>query len=169
MAVRDLMPWHHHDDALTHRRSYDSPFLTLQKNMNRLFERFPWGLGTDSFLDAPSSTTPFVPSLDISQDDNTIRIQAEMPGMDEKDIHVSLDDGVLVLEGEKKEHHEEEKNDRCFSECCYGHFHREVALPADVDEDNVEAAFSKGVLTITLPKSAEARTRHKPIEVKSTP
>ena len=102
------------------------------------------------------------PSLEVSRTDKEVRITAEVPGVTEKDVELLVEDGVLTLRGEKKS--ETEDKDRGYSERCYGRFERRIALPAGVDEENARAEFRDGVLTVTLPRSAEAeRGRRIPI------
>jgi len=140
-----------------------SPFLSLHREMNRLFDdvfrgeasRLP-GLGA-------GSTSGRWPSVEVSETDKEIRITAEVPGMSEKDIEVTLNDGVLTLRGEKRS--EIEDKDRHFSERFYGRFERHIAVGFDVQEDKIDAAFKNGVLTVSLPKSAKAQSKVKRIAV----
>jgi len=108
-----------------------------------------------------------VPPVDINDRGNAYEISAELPGMDEKDIEVKLSGGSLTLRGEKKEAHEARKKDNYVAERYYGTFQRSFALPKEVDAERIEATFSKGVLTLTLPKKAEALAEEKTIEIKA--
>ncbi|TGQ07482.1 Hsp20/alpha crystallin family protein, partial [Mesorhizobium sp. M00.F.Ca.ET.217.01.1.1] len=101
------------------------------------------------------------PSVEISDSETEIHVTAEIPGMDEKDIEVLLDDGVLTLRGEKRS--ETEDKDRHFSERFYGRFERRIPLVYEVEEDKVNAAFHNGVLSVTLPKTQRAQTKAKRI------
>jgi HSP20 family protein len=102
------------------------------------------------------------PSLEVKETENEVRIIAELPGMNEKDVELLVQDGVLTLRGEKKS--ETEDKDRGWSERCYGRFERRIALPDGVEEEGCNATFRDGVLTIAMPKSAEAsRSRRIPI------
>jgi HSP20 family protein len=92
---------------------------------------------------------------------------AELPGMDEKDIEVKVSNGTLTIKGEKKEEKEERDKDFYLSERRYGSFARSFEVPAGVDPAHIEARFAKGVLTVTLPKSPEAKQNEKKIEVKA--
>jgi HSP20 family protein len=96
------------------------------------------------------------------------KISAELPGIDAKDIDVSMSGDMLVLKGEKRQEKEETDRDYHFSERSYGSFRRSFELPSSVDRNKIAADFSKGVLTITLPKTAEAQKPAKKIEVKSS-
>ncbi len=108
-----------------------------------------------------------MPAIDLSEDEKAYKISAELPGIDAKDIDVSVTGDMLVLKGEKRQEKEEKDKNYHFSERTYGSFQRAFELPSSVDRNKVAADFSKGVLTITLPKTAEAQKPVKKIEVKS--
>jgi HSP20 family protein len=105
-------------------------------------------------------------AMDIGEDDKAYSVSAELPGLDEKNINVSVKGGALVIEGEKRQEKEEKGKDNYLSERSYGSFKRSFSLPDDVDADKVKAEFAKGVLTVTLPKTAAAQSARK-IEVKA--
>jgi len=108
----------------------------------------------------------YAPSVEVSDDDKAIKVTAELPGMSKQDVKLQIDDGMLVISGEKK-NEEEKKDDGVFrTERYYGYFQRAIPLPEDVDKENVDAEFKQGVLTVRVPKleSTKARSRH--IEVK---
>jgi len=104
----------------------------------------------------------------MSEDQKAYKISAELPGIDAKDIDLSVSDDMLVLRGEKRQEKEEKDKDYHFSERSYGSFQRSFELPSSIDRSKIAADFSKGVLTITLPKTAEAQKPVKKIEVGST-
>jgi HSP20 family protein len=108
-----------------------------------------------------------VPAVDVAESEKGYEITAELPGMDEKNIEVKLVNGTLTIKGEKQEEKEEKKKDYYLNERRFGSFERSFAVPESVDEAKIEAAFKKGVLTVTLPKKAEAQTPAKKIEVKA--
>lgn len=124
-------------------------FGSLWTEMNRLFDNFDQGF---SLVPEARAQQTWVPSLNISEREKEIRITTELPGMDEKDIEVSLNHGVLTLKGEKKVEEEDNKENYYRMERSYGSFQRSVELPVEVQEDKVNASFKKGVLTVTLPK-----------------
>jgi len=145
--------------------------------MDRLFDRFSSGFGFPSlrrmFDVEPSwrSASSFsfaTPAIDMSEDAEVYKISAELPGIDSKDIDISVSDDMLVLKGEKRQEKEEKDKNYHFTERSYGSFQRAFQLPSSVDRNKVSADFSKGVLTITLPKTAEAQKPVKKIEVKSS-
>jgi HSP20 family protein len=161
--MRDLVPWSRGRDVSA-RRAEDSPFLTLHREMNRLFDDVFRGFeltpfGSDRFFDRVGGSWP---SVEVSQTDKEIKVTAELPGLDEKDIKVELANGVLAIGGEKRT--ESEDKDRLFSERYYGRFERRIPVE-DVDEDKISAAFKNGVLTVTLPKVAQAQSKVKRIAI----
>jgi HSP20 family protein len=108
-----------------------------------------------------------MPQVDVDETAKEIRVTVELPGMEEKDLEVSLVEGALTIKGEKSEEHEEEKGDVHRSERQYGMFERTIPLPSEVDADKVQASFKKGVLKITLPKTKEAQSNRRVIPVQS--
>jgi HSP20 family protein len=98
----------------------------------------------------------------VSENDKEVRVTAELPGLEEKDVEVQLSNGVLAIKGEKRT--ETEDNDRLFSERFYGRFERRIPVD-DIDEDKVNASFGNGVLVVTLPRSAEAQRNVKRIAI----
>lgn len=149
---------------LESRWGEEEPFSGIQRRMNRLFEDFfnePFGL-------APMREfgQSFMPRVDVVEDEKEFRVTAELPGMDEKDIDLTLDREVLTIRGEKSSEINEEKGQYRRIERSFGSFERQIPLGMEVDANKVDAEFKKGVLTITLPKPAEAVSRVKKIAVK---
>jgi HSP20 family protein len=168
MSVRDLIPWGRENgtNAPTLRNGDRDPFLSLHREVNRLFDDVFRGF--DSRLPSFgrfSSLGGNWPSVEVSDGEKEIRVTAEVPGLDQKDIEVLLDDGVLTLKGEKRA--ETEDKDRQFSERFYGSFERSIPIGYEVEEDNVDARFKDGVLTVTLPKTAKAQSQAKRIQINS--
>jgi HSP20 family protein len=146
---------------------------SFRSEMDRLFDRFGFPSLRSIFDMGPawrsaSSFSFSAPPIDMSEDEKAYKITAELPGLDAKDVDVSVSGNTLVLKGEKRQEKEEKDKNYYFSERSYGSFQRAFELPASVDRDKVAADFAKGVLTITLPKTAEAQKQAKRIEVKST-
>jgi HSP20 family protein len=159
MSVRDLIPRMRARSPVVSRESAN-PLMALHQEMNRLFDDF-W---RDFDGNDASLTRSFgFPHVEVSETDRELKVEAELPGMDEKDLEVLLDNGVLTLRGEKKS--ETEDKNRRVSERYYGRFERQIPLPAEVQEDKVNASFKKGVLTVTLAKSDEAAQRIKKIPI----
>lgn len=107
------------------------------------------------------------PAVDIAETDKAYEIVAELPGIDEDDIEVKLANGGLTIKGTKQDEKEEKKKNYYLHEHHFGAFERYFAMPEGVDRDKIEASFKKGVLTVTLPKTAEARKAEKKIPVKA--
>jgi HSP20 family protein len=144
-----------------------SPFTVLQRQMNRLFEDV---FGPEAGL-FPQAAEPvrglLSPRVEVTETDTDVRVIAELPGVKEPDIEVSLDNDVLSLRAEKKVERKDERENTHFTERSYGVFQRSLQLPFKVNPDEVNAAFEHGVLTITVPKPKEREQRRK-IEVRGT-
>ena len=163
MTMRDLIPWGRRSASAPSRYEDVKPFVSLRREMDRLFEDAFRGFeGLPGFAGLTGRGVTW-PSLEVSESEKEIRISAELPGLEEKDVEVLLGDGVLTLRGEKRS--ESEDKDRQFSERYYGRFERRIALPSEVEAEKVEASFRNGVLTVTLPKSAKAQEHVKRIPV----
>lgn len=150
------------------RREWELPFASLQREMNRLFDGFLGGSTLSQW--APferGGAEAFQPRVDVSETDSEIKVSAELPGLDENDIDVSLTRDTLTIKGEKKEEKEEKGSDYYRMERSYGSFTRSIPLPVEVNTDKVEATFKKGVLRVTLPKTASAIEKTKKVAVKS--
>jgi HSP20 family protein len=146
---------------------------SLRGEMDRLFDRFGFP-SLRRMLDMepgfrPASSFSFsAPAIDMSEDDKAYKISAELPGLDAKDVDLSISGGTLILKGEKRQEKEEKEKNYYFSERAYGSFQRAFELPSSVDREKIAADFSKGVLTITLPKTPDAQKQQKKIDVKSS-
>lgn len=139
-----------------------SPFFSLQREMNRMFDDAfrNFGLPTRDFGNGFGNGWP---SLEVTDNDKEVRVAAELPGLEEKDVELNVDDGVLTIRGEKRT--ETEDKDRRYSERYYGRFERRLALPADVDDEQAKATFKNGVLTVVMPKTERARQKAKKIAI----
>ncbi len=150
------------------RREWGSPFTSLQREMNRLFDSFLGGSSLSPWLPFErGGAEAFTPRVDVSETEREIKVAAELPGLDENDIDVSLTRDTLTIKGEKKEEKEEKGTDYYRMERSYGSFTRSIPLPVEVDTDKVEATFKKGVLRVTLPKTASVIEKTKKVAVKS--
>jgi HSP20 family protein len=168
MSVRDLMPWSRGNNRVPpiyHGAEMD-PFMSLHRDVNKLFDELFRGFDTPSGFGRMTSRNGPWPNIEFSESDKEIRVTAEVPGLEEKDIEVLLEDGVLTLRGERKA--ETEDQDRQFSEHYYGRFERRVGLGHEIDEDKVAATFKNGMLTVTLPKTAQAQANARRISINST-
>lgn len=140
------------------------PFSSFREEMNGLIDR-AFGRG---FFDTPfgrSGMGQIAPSVDLHETDKDYSLTAELPGLDEKDIDLSVQDGVMILKGEKRYENADEKDKARFVERHYGSFQRVFTLPSDVDDEKISATFGKGVLTVTMPKRPGARPASRQISI----
>jgi HSP20 family protein len=148
------------------------PFRSLRSEMDRMFDRFADGFFPPALRNMIGSRTAqpsfavSMPAVDVTEDDTSYRIAAELPGLDEKDVEVTVNNGMLVIKGEKRLDNEQKGKNFHISERAYGAFQRSFFLPDNVNPDQIRASFSKGVLQIELPKVAQAQP--KKIDVKSS-
>lgn len=144
------------------RSLHESPFGWLRTEIDRLFDDFGRpGRGIFQF------GAGAVPAVEMTEKDKEYRLSAELPGLKEDDVEIGIADGVLTLSGEKREEEERKEDGVLLSERRYGSFERRIALPADVNADAITAEFGKGVLTVVLPKDAEASSRGRKIAITS--
>lgn len=160
--VKDLIPRRGSRAPVVSRDS-DSvhPLLSLHEELNRLFDGLWRELEADGFWPAPLS--PGFPRIEVSETDHEILVEAELPGLDEKDIELLIDDNMLTIRGEKRPEGRDLR--RRVNERFHGFFERRIALPVQIQEDKISASFQKGVLTVTLPKSALAEQKVKRIPI----
>jgi HSP20 family protein len=161
MAIADLIPWKR--ERVPVRREEEEPVLSFRREMNRMFDEFFRGAGLAPFGE---EWTTFQPRVDVVETDQEIKVSVELPGLDAKDVDVTVSHNTLTISGEKKEEREEKGENYYRAERSYGSFRRSVPLLRDVEADKADAVFQKGVLTITFPKTAEAKARTQ-ITVKS--
>ena len=135
-------------------------FSTLQDRMNRLF-RETQGNSQDEALTSSS----FAPAVDVYEDEHNVTLKIEVPGIDEKDIDVRIENNTLTVHGERKIEKEEKEENYRRVERQYGSFTRTFNLPPTVDAEKVQADYEKGVLKITLPKKAEAKPKQIKVNV----
>jgi len=146
---------------------YQDPFQSFRTEMDRLFDSFLGGAPSLASLRQGFSGAQVVtPTLDVKENEKEIVVKADLPGLDEKDINLTIHNGVLSLRGEKKSEHTDERENYHVMERSYGSFQRSIRLPDTIDEDKAEARFDKGVLTISLPKRPETVSTQKKIEIK---
>jgi HSP20 family protein len=153
------------------------PFEGLRRQVDRLFDDFqrghwrvPFGRG---FLDVKpfwsgQVTLGATPAVDVVETDDGYKVTAELPGIDPKNIELAFSSGTLTIKGHKEEAQEEKKKDYFLSERRYGSFERSIRVADNVDQDQIQASFQNGVLSVMLPKRAEAKKMEKKIEIKTT-
>jgi HSP20 family protein len=141
-------------------------FSTMRNEMNRMFERFESDWPRLPGLFGRGTGTAMVPELDVRENANAITVEADLPGVEEKDVTVTLRDGVLTIKGEKKQEKEEKSESYHLTERSFGSFQRSLRLPDTIDEGKVEAHFDKGVLKVTAAKKPEAVKAERTIAIK---
>ncbi|MBT40290.1 MAG: molecular chaperone Hsp20 [Deltaproteobacteria bacterium] len=148
------------------RRNRRSAFPALRdvRNFDRLIDDFWPGFGAAPRAWA-GKQLHFAPHIDLSETDDAYEVKAELPGVEEKDFEVTLEEDTLLLSGEKRSEHTDEGEGRRYVESVSGRFERRIALPMEVDADNVKATYKNGVLSIMLPKLPEAKPRTRSIDV----
>jgi HSP20 family protein len=162
MAIRDLIPRSRNQDLAPTRGNYD-PFMTLHREMNRLFDDVFRGFGSLGRIGNPLMEGQFAwPRIELSETDKAVTISAELPGLSEKEVQVEIANGVLSIRGEKKAERNDES--KFVSERYYGSFERQIPLEG-VEEDKAQADFKNGVLTVTLPKSEPSSRNVKRIAI----
>jgi HSP20 family protein len=161
MAITELFPWSRARQAAT-QSSIGHPFLTLQRDMNRLFDNLWRDIETPVETESRSFLRPVIELVDK---EDMFVLTAELPGLDPKDVEVRIDEGALLITGEKK--CESEDKDRQFSERFYGRFERRIPLSQAIEPDKVTAGFAKGVLKVTMPKAPAVSEKAKVIPVKA--
>ncbi len=157
MNLRSLMPVGRDRNVARN----DNPFMSLQREIDRLFDDFTRGFPAFS----TGGAGEMLPSVDVTETDKQIEITAELPGLEEKDVQVNFADNVLTIRGEKKAEKEEKDKTYRLVERSYGSFVRSLELPDGVDANAIKASIEKGVLKVTVPKPAPAQV--KKIDVKT--
>jgi len=131
---------------------------SFRRNIDKVFDDFFFLTPTSLFKN------DWEPTIDVEEDDKSIHVKAEIPGIEEKDLDVKIEDNVLTLSGEKKEERKEEKKNYIFSERKFGSFSRSISLPEGIKTDKINATFKKGILNIDIPKDETKEA--KKIEIK---
>jgi HSP20 family protein len=158
-----LIPWKNKTDQSPDGNS--SPMVEFRNEMNRLFDTFlrePLGTLSESF----NSHGRWAPTLDIAESEKCVTVRAELPGVDPKDLDITVTGDRLTISGEKKETSERKEKDYCHRESRYGSFTRTLQLPAGVDPQQVTADYDNGVLTVTLQKQPGAVAKKIPVKTK---
>ena len=143
-------------------------FTAMRDEMDRVFEQFERGFPRwpSAFRRGNGDVAVMVPEFDVRENNNAITLEAELPGVDEKDVSVTMANGILTIKGEKKQQKEEKAENYHLAERSYGAFERSLRLPDTIDETKVEAKFDKGVLKVTATKKPEAVKAERKIEIK---
>lgn len=136
------------------------PFFSLQRQVNRVFDDLLGGM--------PEACAATSMKMDVKEDEKAFHVVAELPGLSEKEVEVTFDDGMLTIRGEKKVERDEKKDTWHIIERSSGSFSRQLSLPTNIDAEKIAARFDKGILTVELPKAPDEKTKAKKIEVKAT-
>jgi HSP20 family protein len=147
----------------------DDLFSGLQRSMNRLLTEFRRGFDVSPFdWDVDERLDLRVPRVDVAETDRGLEVAAELPGLTEKEVDVSLTERMLTIKGERREESEEKKKDYHVQERSYGRVERTIYLPEGLDVDKAKATFKNGVLKIELPKTEQARASTRKIPVQAS-
>lgn len=165
MKFRDLVPWRTSSEKVPSENMATS-LATFQREMNRMFEDFFGGASQMSLSKFFQEDGRFSPKINVEESDNRILVKAELPGMEEKDIRLSLKDDHLVLEGERKSEEERTEGGTRYYESSFGKFRRVVPFYSEVDADKVDASMKKGVLTIVIPKVPSGKSDSRKISIR---
>ena len=163
MKIKNLLP----SVGRPAEKDDDHPFYSLQRQMNRLFDDFFAGFDAAPKALAGSGFGAFSPSVDVKESDKEFTIRAELPGVNEKDIEVTVTPDAVTIKGEKKEEVEDKGKNYYYMERSYGAFNRVIPLAVETDADKAQADFKNGVLKITVPKAASAKARGTKVPVKT--
>jgi HSP20 family protein len=168
MRVTDLIPWKHARGSEPAMRGERDPIAVLQNDVNRAVADFlrPFSMPFSGWpASLPGNGSDI--QVDVTETDKEVKVSAELPGIDEADVDVRLSDGMLVISGEKKTDREVNENGYILRERSFGRVERAVPLPDGIDANAAQAAFKSGVLTVTIPKTAQAGNGAKRIPVRS--
>jgi HSP20 family protein len=162
MKIKNLLP----DVVRRTGKDIDRPFSSLQREMNSVFDNFFRGfdVAPRGFAEGLES---FSPSIDVKENDKEFIIKAELPGVEEKDIDVTVTNDSVTIKGEKKEEKEDKDKNYYYMERSYGSFCRVIPLEAEIESGKVEARFKNGILDIKLPKSQSAKAKGTKVSIKT--
>jgi len=163
-----LVPWKEKAPAPAPKHDFYDPLVTFRREVDRMFDDFFSGFGGGRALGPASGAWSNVaPMMELAETDKEIVVTAELPGLEDKDFEVSVSGDVLTLKGEKRAEQEHRNGDTTYTERRFGAFSRSVRLPFEIGEENVDARYDKGVLTIRVPKPADLQRAARRIDVKT--
>lgn len=157
MSLRSFMPTRYSTLSA-------DPFVSIQRALQRSFDDVWRSLPSEALTEAAAMPV----ALDVKEDEKTFHVSADLPGLTEKEVEVSFEDGLLTIRGEKKVERDEKKDTWHIVERSSGSFARRLSLSAPIDADKIGAKFEKGVLTVTLPKLPQEQGNARKIEIKTT-
>ena len=165
MHIKDLMPWNWGRHSVPVRREDEERLRNLQSDINRVFEDFWHGFPAPAWTAGIGAPFETMSPVELSETDEEIEISAELPGMSEDDIDVTMSADMLKIKGQKTSERDEKRQAYHITERSYGAVHRTIPLPSGLDLDHVDATFKDGVLKVRIPKTEEARSEIKRIAV----
>jgi HSP20 family protein len=163
MKVKKLLPV----AGGKNQSEYDHPFYSLQRGMNSLFDDFFRGFEVTPRGFYGRGQMGFAPSVDVKENEKEVIIMAELPGVDEKEIEVTVANDTVTIKGEKKEEKEDKGKNYYYMERSYGFFNRVIPLAVEAESGKAEASFKNGVLSITIPKSQTANSKGTKVPIQS--
>lgn len=165
MTIQDLIQWKRpFNIPVRQKNRYGRSLVSLQDEMNSLFDDFFSENALRSWEGQPGINFP---AIDVIENEKDFKVKAEIAGYDPQEIDVSVADGYLTVSGERKEEDEEKEDNYLRREMSYGSFQRTVSLPETADCDNAEASFKNGIVTIEVPKKAEAIKKARKLAIKN--
>ena len=167
MTFKNLIPMQSNPYNKPDHYNADYPFFTIGKDMNGFLNQLSPDFFENSFIDFRPLKQDRFPKVDISETKDNFLITADLPGIDEKNVNITLDDGMLTIKGEKKTDTEDKQGEFYSRERSYGAFQRTFEVPAIIDENKIDASFSNGVLTVKMQKTPEAKKEVKKILINS--
>ena len=163
MKIKNLLP----EVVRKGRTDDDLPFYSLQREMNGLFDNFFRGFDLAPRGLAASGMGMFSPSVDVKENEKEFVIKAELPGVEEKDIDVTVTNDSITIKGEKKEEKEDRDKNYYYMERSYGSFSRVIPLEAEIEADKAEASFKNGILNIKIQKNQTAKAKGTKVPIKT--
>jgi HSP20 family protein len=167
MDFKALTPWRAKSQSPSSRDDELDPFVALRREMDRMFDEFFNNFGGRSLRPLVGGGQGVTPTIDVRETDKDVVVTAELPGLDQKDFDVTLSGDILTIRGEKKVEQEQKVGHRNYLERQFGAFSRSLRLPFEVKDEEVEARYDKGVLTVRVPKPADAQKAARRIEIKA--
>lgn len=162
MRIKNMLP-----EVARKTRTDDHPFYSLQREMNSLFDSFFRGFDVAPRGFAASGMGMFTPSVDVKENDKEFVIKVELPGVEEKDIDVTVTNDSVTIKGEKKEEKEDKDKNYYYMERSYGSFSRVIPLEAEIEAEKAEASFKNGILDIKIPKNQTVKTKGTRVAIKT--
>lgn len=161
----NIIPWNHSSNLSAKRET--TPISYLQNEVNRLFEDFFSDFQSPSILSsAEANGKSLAPAVDIVENDKSFKVEVELPGMDQDDVEVTINDNYLTIKGEKQTSKENKDENYIRRERYYGSYQRTIALPETVNADKAKATFNKCILCIDVPKKEEAIKPSRNVDIK---